>query len=317
MRQINSQIESPDPLQGPFSVSGTGRRQCFFWTWFQNCLLFRVYGPRPSALYSNKRPLLTRIFWFLPSKRHRKRFVFARTCSPNIFIEKLFSALPVAWIGIADVWHLEGAFRCWGILNWSQIELRGHHGTQKVPWAGIEFAGKRWNERIDMGAGQGKGPMQDMEGDFRKKVPRIPATEERHPVCLCIEPVHRIAPVSVMIVIKCLSISPIRQKSSPGRSFLSFLCFGIRACAFRSKLFPSRTMKLHRIHHPIFIHRQSGRSKKRWWPVFCSEIFYHLPAYNRLWGSSGEQCMVYFANTTFFLCLRTSGLNLTNLSYSS
>ena len=94
MRQINSQIEFPDPLQGPFSVSGTGRRQCFFWTWFQNCLRFRVYGPRPSALYSNKRPLLTRIFCFLPSKCHRKRFVFARTCSPNIFIEKLSSAHP-------------------------------------------------------------------------------------------------------------------------------------------------------------------------------------------------------------------------------
>ena len=93
MRQINSQIESPDPLQGPFSVSGTGRRQCFFWACFQNCLRFRVYGLRASALYSNKRPLLTRIFWILPSKCHRKRFAFSYKCSPSFCINKLFSAL--------------------------------------------------------------------------------------------------------------------------------------------------------------------------------------------------------------------------------
>lgn len=45
------------------------------------------------------------------------------------------------------------------------------------------------------------------------------AAEERHPVCLCLEPVHQIASVSVMIAVKHLSISPIRQKSSPERRF--------------------------------------------------------------------------------------------------
>ena len=198
-------------------------------------------------------------------------------------------------------------FAVWIVWIGIKSDLCGHHGSRNAPWAGIEFARKRWKKRIDMGAGRGMGQAQNMEGVFRKKVLRIPAAEERYPVYLCIEPVHRIAPVSVTIAIKHLSISPNPAKVKPGKKESSFfLCFGIRSFAFRRKLFPSRTMKLHRIHHPIFIHRQSGRSKKRWWPVFSSEIFYHLPAYNRLWGSSGEQCMVYFANTTFF-CAQKRG----------